>query len=55
VLALLDQVVAGQADLLAGEIEPVLAQGAHLAAAGACRERGPQVQAELLVLSPDEI
>jgi hypothetical protein len=33
VLALLDQVVAGQADLLALEVEPVLAQGADLAAA----------------------
>jgi hypothetical protein len=35
VLALLDQVVAGQADLLAGEVEPVLAQSAHLTTAGA--------------------
>jgi hypothetical protein len=55
VLALLDQVVAGQADLLAGEVEPVLAQGAHLTAPRAGRERGPQVQAELLVLCPDEV
>ena len=54
-LALLDQVVAGQADLLALEVEPVLAQGADLAAARPGGERGPQVQAELLVLGPDEI
>ena len=54
-LALLDEVVAGQADLLTGEVEPVLAQGAHLAAPGAGRERGPQVQAELLVVGPDEV
>ena len=52
VLALLDQVVAGQADLLASEVEPVLAQGAYLAAPRAGRERGPQVKAELLVLGP---
>jgi hypothetical protein len=55
VLALLDQVVAGQVDLLAGEVEPVLAQGADLTAPRAGRERGPQVQAELLVLGPDQV
>jgi len=55
VLALLDQVVAGQADLLAGEVEPVLAQRAHLTTAGTGRERSPQVQAELLVLGPDQV
>ena len=55
VLALLDQVVAGQADLLADEVEPVLAQGADLTAARSGGERGPQVQAELLVLGPDQV
>jgi hypothetical protein len=53
--ALLDQIVAGQADLLALEVEPVLAQRADLSAACPGRERGPQVQAELLVLGPDEV
>jgi hypothetical protein len=55
VLALLDQVVAGQADLLALEVEPVLPQRADLAAARPGGERGPQVQAELLILGPDQI
>ena len=54
-LALLDQVVAGEADLLASEVEPVLAQGARLAAPGPGRERRPQVQSEILVLGPDAV
>ncbi len=54
-LALLDQVVAGEPDLLAGEVEPVLAQGAYLAAPGPGRERGPQVQPKFLVLRPDQV
>jgi hypothetical protein len=37
------------------EVEPVFPQSGHFAAAGPGSERGPQEQAELLVLRPDEI
>jgi hypothetical protein len=53
--SLLDDVVGGDPDLLSSEVEPVLPQRADFAAAGSGRDRDPQVQAELLVLGPDEI
>ena len=52
---LLDDVGRGDPDLLAGEVEPVLAQRADLAAPSSGRDRGPQVQAEFLVLGPHEV
>ena len=53
--ALLDDVVGGDPDLLVGEVEPVFPQGGYFAAPCSGGERGPQVEAELLVLGPDEI
>jgi hypothetical protein len=41
--------------LLPSEVEPVLAQRADFAAPGSGRDSGPQVQAEFLVVGPDEI
>jgi len=51
-VALLDDVVRGDPDLLSPEVEPVLAQRADFAAPGSGRDGGPQVQAEFLVLGP---
>jgi hypothetical protein len=52
---LLDDVIRGDPDLLTGEVEPVLAQHADLTPPSSGRDRGPQVQAEFLVLSPHEV
>ena len=38
-----------------GEVEPVFPQGGYFAAPGSGGERGPQVEAELLVLGPDKV
>jgi hypothetical protein len=50
-----DDVSRGDPDLLAREVEPVLAQRADLTPPSSGRDRGPQVQAEFLVLGPHEV
>jgi hypothetical protein len=54
-VALLDDVVRGDPDLPAGEVELALAQRAHFAAPRPGRKCRPQVQAEFLVLSPVQV